>query len=43
MGGLSQDDIKERLDGIWDLVWHHDLENDVSSALEILTQNGTFN
>ncbi|KAI0784966.1 hypothetical protein C8Q75DRAFT_723504 [Abortiporus biennis] len=40
--GYSIEGVRKDLTGIWDGVWHHDLNQDVRAAVNYLEQNGAF-
>ena len=40
--GFAAEEMRERLAGIWDPVWYHDLEADISKAVDWLKANGSF-
>jgi salicylate hydroxylase len=40
--GLTVEEMRERLSGIWDPIWHHDLEADIAEAVQSLKENGSF-
>lgn len=40
--GPSLEGLRNDLTGIWDFVWHHDLDKDYRMAVEFLVDNHTF-
>jgi salicylate hydroxylase len=40
--GFTVEKMRERLSGIWDPIWHHDLEADITKAIQSLKENGSF-
>ncbi|KIM88945.1 hypothetical protein PILCRDRAFT_245641 [Piloderma croceum F 1598] len=40
--GFTVEEMRERLSGIWDPIWHHDLEADIAKAVQSLKENGSF-
>jgi salicylate hydroxylase len=39
---FTVEEMRERLSGIWDPIWHHDLEADIAKAVQSLKENGSF-
>lgn len=40
--GFTIEEMRERLAGTRDPVWHHDLEADIADAIKMLKENGSF-
>jgi salicylate hydroxylase len=40
--GSTMEEMRERLSGIWDPIWHYDLEADIAKAVGLLNENGSF-
>jgi salicylate hydroxylase len=40
--GFTAEEMREHLTGMWDPIWHHDLEADIDKAVGWLRENGSF-
>jgi len=41
-GGYSYEEVKANLQGIWQPVWYHNLEDDMNAAIKLLEEQGHF-
>ncbi len=40
--GISKEGISKELEGMYDFVWHHDLQKDIDTGIRQLQERGAF-